>query len=451
MCTMDWKVVKIGGSVLGGREEVRRALQILQEEYTSPVLVVLSAFRGVTDVLHVAMEERKKGGEIAEKTLSVLREIHRDFQCHRIEELLQSLRDLWQKDYDEALYHEVLSIGEALSVAAFSAALEEEGISHGILWPQDLGLLVEKREDGYYFDLQASRENVFPLHHEEGLCLMPGFYGVDPGGQIRLVGRGGSDYTATAMACCLGAGEVHLWKDVAGIRTGHPEYLQETRGVRHLTYHEASELAGYGAAILQPRALEPARKKGISLLLYDFYQGKEPATIIDGGPVNRDEVTCLSFSTNYGLLHGSGSWEGGLCTVMGALHVSLAEAGIAIHSLHTGPNSMTLLLDGDRLEEAQNILQSSFKYAFWDLEVHDHLGLIACIGQGVLKPCALLERSLLALARSGVHARYMFGGMSPVPMVIMVEEGEMEKALEVVHQELFLKEERLYAKNLGCY
>lgn len=297
-------VVKFGGSNLKTPRDVRRSAAVAAA-YRRPLVVVVSAFSGVTDSLLRAMDGA--GGPLSriDDFRAALRRIHQealDAQLGtttpdreradghrstagrpldeaddlkraamavvdiRLEELDRLLRGIhYIGAAPDFVRDAVLACGERLSAPVMVAVLRGAGLDAAEALPEDIGL----RTDGTYGAASALVDEGGKALAEalapERIFVVPGFYGVGPHGRTTVFGRGGSDYTAAVIARCVGAESLDLWKDVDGFLSCDPRIVPRSRTIPRLGYDEAAELSYFGAKVLHPRTVEPLQDVGIPI------------------------------------------------------------------------------------------------------------------------------------------------------------------------------------------
>lgn len=298
-------VIKLGGSVLRSPCDARAVLDILAG-YPDPIVVVVSALKGVTERLAEALSATGRRAAL----ISELRDEYCGFAAAfgapfaaeaaarmQIERLLGGLELLFVRDTARTassptvggnssggreaariLKTRVLAMGERLSATCVSLALVSIGRPAPVIEPGKLGLVARRptrpsagREDEVVADIAASTPRIrAALGGGAALgdgrsAVVPGFYGVAEDGSPRLFGRGGSDYSAAAIAACLGAASCDLVKDVDGFYTADPALVEGARLVVELSYEEAEALARGGANILHQSCIAPLRDAGVPL------------------------------------------------------------------------------------------------------------------------------------------------------------------------------------------
>lgn len=275
---MSHTVIKIGGSVLGGPTDASKIIEVLSL-YQGPIVLVVSALRGLTDRL---IERARAGNLGAASRRSFARgliaphlELAEAFGAPRetlcdVEKRLAALADelvgLFAGDSEDR-YPRIASFGERLSAEVARAALAALGREARVLEPRELGIIAR----GPSLDAELDAALAYPRIRKRiigaGDVIVPGFYGVGIDGLVRLFGRGGSDYSAAIIAAALEAESCILVKDAEGILTADPRLVPKARPVPQLSYLEAAELSRGGAKVIHPRAVAPLEEAGVPLIV----------------------------------------------------------------------------------------------------------------------------------------------------------------------------------------
>jgi len=286
------QVHKFGGASLADSAAVQHAVALIRSFRREPTIVVVSAMAGVTDaLLEVARQGgrgdhrsvgaliaqlRSRHGEVARTLLPsgpartrMLDHIADLF--HELEDLVQGLRGL--KELTPRTLDSLIAMGEQLSARLVVAALQQEKVR--TRYVDALDLVHTDAVFGHASpDLARTERSVkrvlLPLVSRGIVAVVPGFLGATPAGEVATLGRGGSDLTATLLARGVGASQVCLWKDVAGLLTADPRVVPDARVIPQLHAREAAELAYYGAKVLHPRALIPLAGRRIPIYIRPF-------------------------------------------------------------------------------------------------------------------------------------------------------------------------------------
>jgi aspartate kinase len=280
-------VVKIGGSLLAGTPDLRRAAAAIakRRRENGSILVVASALKGVTDQLDLAARQavdRSQNGHLGE-TLEGLRRRHAAIAqgldgdgsalarlqevFGEVEALVGSIRA--SGDLPDATYALLLSFGERLSVILLAAAIQAAGQEARPIAAEEAGLRAAGPPRAGSCDIPASAEGFRQIRRElQGRVLvLTGFYGIGGDGGVVLFGRGGSDNTACAVAAGLDADRLELWKDVPGFMSADPHEVRGARMIREITFDEADQLGAYGSRIVNHGCLDPLRGRSTQVFI----------------------------------------------------------------------------------------------------------------------------------------------------------------------------------------
>ena len=265
------EIHKFGGSCLRDASDLERIADIL-ENATKPVIVVVSALWGTTDRLMRAAQEPRYAGRLVNDLASH----HLRFSPTMID---SPLYDLFQKvldgiedsltalamDRDDKIaYNRLLASGERLSALVIAHGLSIRGLPAHPVGAEDIGLQLDGAVNATRVDLEGSSAKL-DRSAFHGVPIVTGWFGEGTDGELALLGRGGSDHTATALAALLQARRVILWKDVLGIYPVNPRWGVESTPIPYLGYAEAIAFSNADATILHPATVEPVYEMGIPI------------------------------------------------------------------------------------------------------------------------------------------------------------------------------------------
>jgi len=362
---MKHAVLKLGGSVLGDSRGAAAIADII-DSYAAPLVVIVSALKGVTDRLASAADARSSLPSHM-PLVARLRDEHRAFAeafgapaaaleaaSFRIDGILCRLLRLLGSGGSRA---QILSTGERLSATLVALALASLGRPAPIVEPRELGLVAREGDDGPYVDLSEAGPRIRAALSSLSDAVVPGFYCVDECGRTALLGRGGSDYSAALIAAGLGARLCDLVKDVPGFLTADPAIVASAQPVFELSYEEAEALAKGGAKVLHHSAVEPLRAAGVPLRIIGI-SASGGATRIGPRLFGQEGVLALALAAG-----PAGSARitvacRGCASKSAALVISALEArGIAARSFSMGRAavSFSILVDGSKGEEGLGI------------------------------------------------------------------------------------------------
>lgn len=441
-------VVKIGGSNLKGAKDLDRVANIARQYESAPVFVV-SAFNGVTDRILRRLHSAGDVDALSSFYNELLAEAippgeHRDEAQKIIDARLERLERYFLGidcigELPRSVHDAVLSYGERLSSCLLTHALRQRGLDAVERLPEDLGLMTDGVFGQASFDLEASRENVARLLNDGRIAVVPGFYGIDDNGRPTLFGRGGSDYSASAIARCIDAEALDVYKDVDGFLSADPGTVKNPATITHLSYTEAAELSYFGAKILHPRTVEPLIEAGIPIRIFNVDKVEEnpgPFTIVDSRiEENPSVIKCVSAISKAAILKlegpGVGFKQGILAKVTGALD----SAGINIRSVMTAQTAIDILLQDPDLGTAYNKVKDLHVSSVLEVQALGGLSVVAAVGEGILDKPGIAARALAAVAKRGINILVATLGAARAAMYFIVKEEDRAGTVDAIHNE----------------
>ena len=461
---MAYNVVKFGGSNLKNPSGIKRILKSIVC-YEKPLIVVVSAFFGVTNNLLNAIKLCCRTefdiesfiDEIKQQKLdSVKNIVSNPFLLDEfLENLNQRLSELYKllsmvkqnKTSELHLYDLILSYGERLSSLVLVYALKDIKYECYEAFPEDIGLITDGEFKNATVNFELSRELLNTNLSEEKTYIIPGFYGVSQNGCINLLGRGGSDYSAAAIAACLNAQSLDLWKDVKGFLSADPNIIPDAVSIQSLTYAEAAELAYFGSKILHPRTPEPLIEKQIPIRILninDLSTNISPLTIINTKEVYAHNVIkSVSYNHNFGILKLVGSGVGIKPGILAKTTSEIDKAGINIKSVITSQTAINILLSQDDLMRAKRIVQELNIQGINSINICDDISLVAAVGEGLTSRHGIAGRLFSAVAQKGINVRIICFGASNVAMYFIVHKNDCNETIRAIHSEFFVPQECL--------
>ena len=453
-------VVKFGGSNLRSKEEIHHIVKVIAT-YNQPLVVVVSAFYGVTNFLADALEKARHDEGIAENTIQYLAELKIGLlnklieneslllgTIHLLRVQLDELKNLLHGialtgDASKALENHVLAYGERLSAIFLNGILNSRGFNSRTCFPETIGLITDGEFGNASADFHLSTSRVREALNEDLIYVVPGFYGVSKDQKTTLFGRGGSDYSAAAIARCVGATSLDIWKDVNGFLSSDPKLVDHPVQIGQLSYNEAAELAYFGAKILHPRTVEPLIDPRIPVRIFNIYGTLDvnaPLSVISREKsVQTGVVKSVTYSDHFGLLKlkgpGVGLKPGILAKVTTALHL----AGINISSVLTSQISINILLAKNDLQNAYAVVSAIELSAVGKLQVDDDIAIVAAVGHGITDNYGIAARIFTALASESINVLMSCSGASPIVSYYLVRTCDRTASVKAIHREFFEK------------
>ncbi len=452
------KVVKIGGSNLKKIEDISRIAEIIVDYKPEPVVVV-SAFYGITDKLIKVIDEILDSPHTAGQLIDEIKQLKIEYILELIDKdelriqtfnLLESALNelsglLMQISRDQIISPAekdlILSYGERLSAIIVCAAINSvKEISH-LAFPETIGLYTDEVFGNASVDLFKSKAKLKNVFQSDIIYVVPGFYGISTNGRVCLLGRGGTDYSAAAIAYCLDALSLDIWKDVDGFMTGDPKHVENPWQINHLSYLEAAELAYFGAGILHPRTVEPLQLKNIPIRIFNVEKDNafsKPQTIIDEKiSINPKVIKSLTFENQIGILNIKGPGVGYIPGILSEITKVLSNHLINISSVITSQISINLLIKTGEIEKAKLLIESLNIQPITDIGLNKEVSLIAVVGNGMTKAPGIAAKVFSTIANEGINIILSSLGASDVVSYFIVGKSDAKRAVSKLHEALF--------------
>jgi aspartate kinase len=274
------QVWKFGGTSVGKPERMQSIRQLITED-GKPKIVVLSALSGSTNALLSISES------IIAKNISEAKEKAQALRAHYdvfLSELyttaagLNQARALIDREfsfieqliattpYTSKEEKEMVALGELLSTQIFEVYLQEEKVDSLLLPALDF-MVIDADNEPILSKIESNLSAILASHPSKQIFITQGFICRNPAGEVDNLKRGGSDYTASLIGGAISAEEVQIWTDIDGMHNNDPRIVKNTFPIRELSFAEAAELAYFGAKILHPSTITPAKMKGVPVRL----------------------------------------------------------------------------------------------------------------------------------------------------------------------------------------
>jgi aspartate kinase len=404
-------VAKFGGESLSEPELVlARVRTILREGHR--VVVVVSARAGVTDLLRRTLLHEEGTGEVAALTEELTRLHPGDSSAIRggLDETARiARRVVWNANPSPWVQDSLLSQGERLSAHWFAEYLRQHGLPAAPLEADRIGLTTDTTYGAARILLERSerrvRRHVHDTLRSERVPVVTGYIGRSVEGRVATLGRGGSDYSASAFGAILGAEWVELVKRNVAISTADPRLVPKARTVRYLSYEEAEEIAQFGAKVLHPVTIEPAASRRVEIRVRSLNHLERTTTI---GPARKGlhtrAVTLLGPLRLLNLRLAGGRQRPGVLDEVSRL---VADQNVNMAAVVTTEAVLGLLLDPADAARARAALEPLAREIGAILGHPFPVSLVSVVGEGILDDLPRVPRSvlvgaggLLATARS---------------------------------------------------
>ncbi len=342
--------MKFGGALMNNASNINKVAGIINEYNCEPLVVVVSAFDKTTNHLEKLAELSKDDSSLPDEFFKVKKyhlraaqQIMPTFPPGLDAELDNIFYDLWEAltiGYSNRYkrYDAIVTFGEELSSCIMYYYLKQQGLIINLVSSKNLIVTNSNFTDAsvnWQYTSKTITSRVIPILQNKQIVLTQGFTGADEGGNSTTLGREGSDFTAAIFANVLNADEVTIWKNVPGLMNADPKRFADAKKIDAISYHEAIELAYYGASVIHPKTIQPLKQKNIPLFVRPYYDTSLSPTVITDDVSNdlanssiivKDNQILLSIST----MNLSFIGEGNLMQIFGIfsknkIHINLMQ------------------------------------------------------------------------------------------------------------------------------
>ncbi|VXA97202.1 fused aspartokinase I; homoserine dehydrogenase I [Pantoea brenneri] len=459
------RVLKFGGTSVANAERFLRVADILESNaQQGQVATVLSAPAKITNHL-VAMIEKTISGQDALPNISDAERIFSelltglaagqpgfeydrlktrvDLEFAQLKQVLHGISLLGQ--CPDSVNAAIICRGEKLSVAIMEALLQARGHEVSVIDPVEKLLAV-----GHYLestvDIAESTRRIaasqIPPHN---MILMAGFTAGNERGELVVLGRNGSDYSAAVLAACLRADCCEIWTDVDGVYTCDPRQVPDARLLKSMSYQEAMELSYFGAKVLHPRTIAPIAQFQIPCLIKNTANPQAPGTLIGGhGELDENPVKGITNLNNMAMVNVSGPGMKGMVGMAARVFAAMSRTGISVVLITQSSSeySISFCVPQNELARARHVLEEEFYLELKDglldpLDIIENLAVISVVGDGMRTLRGISAKFFSALARANINIVAIAQGSSERSISVVVNNDEVITGVRVVHQMLF--------------
>ena len=442
-------VAKFGGTSVEDANAIRRLRRIVSARLEQQPVLVVSAMAGATDALLQAAGLASTGDErstfdlldhLQEGHIAAARELLSESGqvSGSLEQLFAELRPLLDgvcalRELTPRLSDRIVSFGERLSTTLVAGALQESG-------PQ--AELVDAREcivtDDHFTCAtplidqtnDRLRAKLVPLLSQGKVPVLGGFIASNVKGLTTTLGRGGSDFTAALIGAALNAKRVEIWTDVDGIRTTDPRLYPEAQPIESLSFHEASELAHFGAEVLHPATLVPAIDNNIPIYVLNSRNPDHPGTCVRACGNGPGRVKAIAVKRGITVLEAISPRSLRRHGLAGQVFRLLEQHGCAPDVASISDSSVTVTVDK---KEVVPLVCNGLGPR---VQVHaeNSKAIVSLVGEEILAIPGLPGQVFSAL--EGFNVRLIAQGASRWSFSFVVEEQDAPEAVRRLHQEL---------------
>ncbi|WGE69599.1 bifunctional aspartate kinase/homoserine dehydrogenase I [Actinobacillus equuli subsp. haemolyticus] len=459
------RVLKFGGTSLANPERFMQAVDIIEKAHLKDQAAgVLSAPAKITNHL-VAIVDKAIAGESFETNLKEATEIFhniinglyavnnnvdREGLLALVEaELTQIQGVASEAAKTKALPDNVAATihcrGEKLSIAMMQAWFEAKGYDVTRIDPVEK-LLAHGSYLESSVDIAESTKRVDANSiPKKNVVLMAGFTAGNENGELVLLGRNGSDYSAACLAACLKADCCEIWTDVDGVYTCDPRLVPEAICLESMSYQEAMELSYFGAKVIHPRTIGPLVPLNIPCLIKNTANPDAKGTLIDGNVATDGlKVKGITNLDNVAMFNVSGSGMQGMVGMAARVFSTMSKAGISVILITQSSSeySISFCVPAKFAEKATACLNAEFAQELvnGDLDPIDmirELSIISVVGDGMRTAKGVAARFFSSLAQANISIVAIAQGSSERSISAVVPMNKAIEAVKATHQGLF--------------
>ena len=397
-------IQKFGGTSLGSVERIDAVAEIIKKaSKKNKIAVVVSAMSGETN-------------------------------------RLIDLANSFGNNPDKREFDALVSTGETISSALLSMALHSKGIKARSFSASQIAIrTTSSYSKAKILDVDAKK--ILDVLENDTIPIITGFQGITEGGDITTLGRGGSDATAVAIAAQINANRCDIYTDVDGIFTTDPNIVSNAKKLDSITMEEMLELAGQGAKVVQTRAVEFANKYHVPVrVLSSFNDGsgtlislKDESmenALVSGIASQKDQVKFT--------LHSVGDIPGTAYKILGPISEAEVEVDVIVQNVSIdGKTDFTFTVSNEDQETVKKILSHiKDQVNYKELIINPDIAKVSLVGAGMRSQSGVASKAFKALSENDVNIQIIC--TSEIKITMVIKEEEVEKALNVLHEEFEL-------------
>ena len=438
------KVMKFGGTSVGKPERMAEIKKLITKD-EEPKIVVLSALSGTTNSLSEISHLLAKGERAtAKQHIDSLEHHYQNFIIQLVKneadyqkakqvlaEHFEFLNIILKISYSEALNKDILAQGELLSTKLFSIYLYEQNIPHVWLAALDF-MTIDPSNEPQVGSIKVKLSQILQSYKDTKIFVTQGYICRNARGEVDNLKRGGSDYSASLIAAAVSASVCEIWTDIDGMHNNDPRVVKNTKPIKHLSFDEAAELAYFGAKILHPASIWPARYFNFPVKLLNTLEPDAPGTLIDSEPgtegvkaiAAKDFITAIKIkSTRMLLAYG----------FLRKIFEVFEKYKTSIDMVTTSEVGVSLTIDNDSY--LSEIIKELEMYG--SITVDTDQTIVSIVGNQIAKTENVLAKIFSSL--SEIPVRMVSFGGSRHNISILVSRGHKEETLRLLNKGLFEK------------
>lgn len=316
------KVQKFGGTSVGSSQRIKDVANLINS-FPDRNIIVLSAMSGTTNSLleisgALKRDDPSKASLLIDSLYSKYKDVIENLYTTPlakknatdiIDDIFNEIKSFIGKKYIERTEKEIVAKGEIISTNLMYQLMKEQGRSVALVSALEF-MITDNNGEPAYTSIRNRLNELLPLYEDYKTIITQGFICKNPEGKIDNLLRGGSDFTASIIGSMIKAEEVAIWTDIDGMHNNDPRFVEETSPVHKLHFEEAAELAYFGAKILHPTCILPAKVNNVPVRLLNTMEPEAEGTLINNelehGSIKavaaKDNITAIKIKSSRMLL-----------------------------------------------------------------------------------------------------------------------------------------------------
>lgn len=379
------RIFKFGGASVKDGASVKNVSDIIRKFREDKMIIVISAMGKMTNAFEELIRSYWLTDNLNSEKLDVIYSFHskilaelfpqgheasRDFEFHfdQLKEAVIAEKGISYSEY----YDQIVSYGELFSTRIVHYYLQLDGQENAWLDARKL-IITNANFQNADVDWEYTESKVNDALSGEGIYITQGFLGGTKEGRTTTLGREGSDYTAAILAYATDAKQMTIWKDVDGFYSADPNLFEAVEKFQKLSFHEAIELAYYGASVVHPKTIQPLKKKEIPLWVRSFVKPEKTGTLISADEAIVPEVPAFIVKKNQFLISiSTRDFSFIVEKNLGKIFSICGEIGVKVNLIQNTAVSCSLVLNQDAVKIPQ--LMEALK-ADYELKYNEGLSL----------------------------------------------------------------------------
>lgn len=446
--------MKFGGTSVANYEAVSRMISIVEGRLAERPVVVVSALSKVTDLLYrLADAAAASDRDAVDEMLVELRERH----LHLAKQLLEGHNDKYSEakkcidgicdslasfvgavcslgELTPRSKAKIISNGEWLSSNIICYAMNARGIRTGFVDARSIMITSNDYLKGepVISEIQTrAPEEIEKAYAGQDAVITQGFISSSENGEPTVLGRGGSDYSASLIGMAMDATRIEIWTDVDGVRTADPRVVENTRSIEKISFEEAAEMAHFGAKVLHPLTIEPAVMKNIPVYVLNSMNPSGKGTAILKDEFIKDGVKSVSFKENILLLNIFSTRMINVSGFLQKVFAIFSKYKVSVDLISTSEANISLTMDGN--QNINRVVEELSEFA--QVDVDRDKSQISVIGKNIGNLKGVLKQTMASL--SGCNVYMISQGASFVNISFVVDRSSLREAVNATHNCLF--------------